>query len=132
MKYENQFADVPSTDRARTTIEMPRKLEAQIKQYEPKTGVLQTTVSLLLTKLSHELTKSNIEPGDRAAYQHALASCILVLPSNYYPAIVGDPSADGERVAITITPTRPKRNRTRKAASGDDGQRASSVARETA
>lgn len=122
MIWQNQFASVPQDQRARTTIEMPRKTEAQLKQYEPKTGVLQTTISILIQKLSDELTKSNLTAGDRAAFQHAVANATFRLPDNCYPA---------ERSAVVKPTTRPKRNRAAQAVGGDDGLGATTMAQQT-
>ena len=79
MKWENQFHAVEQTELLRTTIEIPHSLNALIKSYEPKTGVLQNTISILLTKLSDELRKSNILTADRYAYQRAITECRLEL-----------------------------------------------------
>lgn len=79
MDWSNQFKDVADTELLRTTVEIPHKINAQIKNYEPKTGVLQNTISILLTKLSYELRDSNLEPGDRYAYQRAIANCTIQL-----------------------------------------------------
>ena len=129
MQYKNQFADVSASDRARTTIELPRKLEAQLKNLEPKTGVIQCTISTLLAKLSDELTKSNLTAGDRFGYQDAVAGCHLIFDAKYYNA---ESVPDGiQRSTATQPPTRKKRNRTGKAVSGNDGCGAASVARET-
>lgn len=97
---------------------MPLTLSSQIKSYESKDGVLQTTISILLTKLSDELKRSNIEPGDRAAYQFAISDCTLVLGG----------TDKGKRSTLIKPATRTKPARTVKAASGDDDGRAYSVA----
>lgn len=127
MEYKNQFADVPPSERCRTTIELPRKTESTIKKYESKTGVLQTTVSILVTKLTDELTKSNLSDGERDRYQHAVASATLTFPDEYY-----NKPNDGKRVAVAKPAARSKRNSTKQAPCGNDGQRTAGLARETA
>ncbi len=82
MKYENQYYPLSTEQRIRTTFEPSLADYACLRSFDPKTGVLQTTLSILLTKLCHELRNSKIEPGDWAAYQHALCECRIVLPDN--------------------------------------------------
>jgi hypothetical protein len=128
MKFENQFIAVPAADRLRTTVEMPFAIDAKIKALEPKTGVLQTTISILVTKLINELAASTIKPGERYEYQDAIANLTLRLPERYYPVAVSSP----ERVTAAKPATGKKRNRTAKAASGNDGCGASGVAQPAA
>jgi NH3-dependent NAD+ synthetase len=116
MKFENQFALVPPADRLRTTVEIPLRVDARIKAIEPKTGVLQTTISILVTKLIDELNKSNIQPGERYDYQYALAECRLVLPDKYY----SDAKSHIEQRSSVVKPaTGTKRDRTLKTVSGN-------------
>jgi hypothetical protein len=116
MKFENQYADVPKDQILRTTVEIPLTVTAQIKAIEPKTGVLQTTISILLTKLTDELTRIKLQPGDRQAYQHALANCTLCLDG-------------GSGSTAAVAPAGKKSARPGKTPSGNDRRGAVSVAR---
>lgn len=98
MKWENQFASVVKTELLRTTVDIPHAINSQIKSYEPKTGVLQNTISILLQKLSDELKRSNLTVADRYAYQRAISECSLVLGGNSYPeqrSTAPEPSTGG-------------------------------------
>jgi hypothetical protein len=79
MEFKNVYLGLPKEHKLRTTFEAALTDVAFLRSFDPKEGNLQTTLSLLLTKLKHELAKSNIQPGDFSTYQHAVANCSLVL-----------------------------------------------------
>lgn len=85
MEYKNLFSNLPDSDRVRTTVELPTKIKSAINAYDSKPGVLQTTFSLLFTKLTDELAKSNIPAGEHDKFRHAVASCTISLPAEYNP-----------------------------------------------
>lgn len=119
MHYTNLFANLPADQRVRTTIELPTKIKSVINSYDSKMGVLQTTFSLLFTKLTDELAKSNIPAGEHDKYRHAVAECTISLPVVYYTNSIPPDSnrTDSvQRVAAAKPATRPKRNRTAQAA----------------
>ena len=73
MEYKNLFANIPKEDICRSTLQVPFKLKAEFESYDPRQGTIQTTISILLTKLIDELKRTGIEKGDRYAYQAAVA-----------------------------------------------------------
>lgn len=79
MDWKNQFAEVPDTELLRTTVEIPYTINAKIKSFEPKTGVLQNTISILIAKLNNELEQSTLAISDRYGYQAALSGAVLIL-----------------------------------------------------
>ena len=79
MKWENQFLQVPDQHRLRTTIDLPNALSARLKSIDPKEGVIQITVSLLLTKLIHELDRLKLHGYAADEYRFAVANAQLTL-----------------------------------------------------
>ena len=68
-----------ASQKLRTTIEIDLKDIAVLRSFDPKSGTLQTTASILFKKLINELKQSSITPGDFSNYQHAIAGCHIVL-----------------------------------------------------
>lgn len=93
MTYENQYASLDPSARIRTTFEPSKVDYACIRSYDPKVGILQTTLSILLTKLCNELRQSNIDPGDWSAYQHAITECHINLGGQPERSTVAVPPA---------------------------------------
>ena len=116
MTFTNPYLSVPDTDCTRTTILIPFAVSARMKRYEPKTGVRQTTISILLEKLLHELeSNSNIQPGDRYGYQAAVADCSIVLNS-------------GKRSPAPVASNGDKPVKPAKTPRGNDGRRTKPLA----
>lgn len=114
MEYKNHFANLPDADRVRTTVELPTTIKSVINKYDSRQGVLQIAFSVLFTKLTNELAKSNLTAGDYDKYRHAVANCVITLPVEYYDTKPG--GADSEqRVPAPKSATRPKRNSTKQA-----------------
>ena len=117
MLYQNQYAALDAKQRTRTTFEPSLTDYACIRGFDPKTGVLQTTLSILLTKLCNELRKSSLQPGDWAEYQLAVADCNIVL--------------GGQRITPSDSPTREKPTRPIKTPHRNVGRRVKGLAQKT-
>ena len=104
MDYKNPYLGLPKDAKLRTTFECSWEDVQILRSYEPKEGVIQTTLSILLKTLINEL-KRNLEPGDRYAYQYAVANATINL---------------GKRVAAPEPAARKKPTRTGKAVGGND------------
>lgn len=109
MDYKNLYAGLEPSDRVRTTVELPTKTKSAINNYDSKPGVLQTTFSLLFTKLTDELSKSNIPAGEHDKYRHAVANAVISFPAEYYPVTAA---------AKPTTANRGKRSTVAKSATG--------------
>lgn len=108
MEYKNHFAGLEPSARVRTTVELPTKTKSAINTYDSKPGVLQNTFSILFTKLTDELAKSNIPAGEHDKYRHAVGSLELRLSAEYYPAAAKPAKSNGAKrstVAKLITGT---------------------------
>jgi len=79
MKYENHWLALPNEQQLKTSFVIERKIAAQLAGIHGKTGTLQTTVAILLTKLTHELESAGITNYDPTAYEHAIAGCCISL-----------------------------------------------------
>jgi hypothetical protein len=119
MKYENQYLHCKPEDRIRTTFEPSLADVACLRSFDCKAGVLQTTLSILLSKLCHELRNYTISPGDWSAYQHAIVNCRIEL------------DCDPKRSPVAVPATRVKHTRARKTPKGHDNGGNSSVAQPT-
>lgn len=106
MDYKNLYSGLEPSDRVRTTVELPTKTKSAINNYDSKPGVLQTTFSLLFTKLTDELSKSNIPAGEHDKYRHAVANAVISFPAEYYPVTAKPATANrGKRGAIAKSTT---------------------------
>jgi hypothetical protein len=108
-EFKNPFLDVPKEEVTRSTLIVPHKIQAIIKNFEPKDGAIQTTISILLQKLTHELSTSGIETADRNAYHRAVSNCTLTLG--------GVTTTDTKRSPTAKSPTRSKSPRATKSIS---------------
>lgn len=64
----------------RTTIELPRSVHAHIMGTFGKTGALQTTINLLVSKLYAELTKHGIGPTyDAERFAQAVGDATIII-----------------------------------------------------
>lgn len=115
LEITDPFLDVPRRNKTRTTIMVPNTIISRIKRVDPKTGVLQSTINVLLDKLANELDRNRLNEYDRESYAFGLVHSSLTL-ARRSPAIN---SPSGSVTSLTV-----------QASSGDDGRRTSSVAPE--
>jgi len=113
MKFIDPYVNLNPDQRHRTTIDISGEVKGKISAIRPQRGTLQTTLNILLDKLTHELTNAGITEYNPALYEQAVADSAVVLGGGS-PATVGGP--DGAA----------------KATDRDDRSRASGVARESA
>jgi hypothetical protein len=115
-KWENPFLTVEP--RYRTTIELPEKVSGRIKGIDPKEGVIQITVSILIAKLINELDRLKLTSYSPDEYRYAVANASLTL-------------ADGvQRSAVAVTPPGLQHSCSTEAANRDVGRGMPSVAPE--
>jgi len=98
MEFKNPYLDLPSEQIQRTTLEIPFTEVSKLKAYEPRTGVLQTTLSIILKKVINELERAKLEPGDRYGYHAAITNARIVLCDSTGKPLIDD-SASGGTVA---------------------------------
>ena len=89
MQYANPYANTPRKERHRTTIEVPKRLIARLNAVHPQSGVLQTTINILLKKLDDELTRIGLNTYDTAAFEYSVAGAVLALPSSSERSTIG-------------------------------------------
>lgn len=77
--FKNPYLNLPRDEISRTTIEIPKKRVALLRSFQPYSGVLQTTLSILLEKLCHELEQSNLQLGESSEYEHAISECRVII-----------------------------------------------------
>lgn len=90
----------------RTSIVYPSHIMSALVSARYRTGTMQTTVNILLTKLADELKRNGNTDYDPDAYEHAVANCTIILGS-----------------AVAITAAGPVNASTAKTAGGNDGSR---------
>lgn len=112
MEFKNPWLQDPA--RRRSTLEVPLRVVGEIQRLEAKDGAVQTTASILINKFLHELAKLNYDTGDRYSYQNAVLNARVTLHDNLGKPLIENTES---RVAAPVTPTRPKRSRTKQAAS---------------
>lgn len=77
--FRNPVLSVPQPLQLRSTLVVKSSVDARIKQIYPKSGVLQTTINLLLDKLCYELDKCRLTEFDPGAYERAITGCRIEL-----------------------------------------------------
>ncbi len=80
MKFENPFESLPDEKLLRTTIKVSREVHGDLFKVHPTSGVLQTTINILLIKIYAELIRHDLRCYDPERYKHAIANCIIVFP----------------------------------------------------
>lgn len=77
--FKNPVLTVPPQLQLRSTLVVKSCVDARIKQIYPKSGVLQTTINLLLDKLCYELDRCELKEFDPGAYERAITGCRIEL-----------------------------------------------------
>lgn len=130
MDWKNQFYDVPDSEILRTTVDIPHTINSQIKSYEPKTGVLQNTISILVTKLSNELKQSKLLVSDRYGYQVGLTGAVLILGNTKPDSItLADGTVYVQRSSVGLPPDGLQHTNASQTVGGNDNGRAVAMAR---
>ena len=137
MSFTNQYLGLTKEQKLRTTFEIGLTDVARLRSFDPKEGNLQTTLSILVKKLLHELNASTIQPGDFSTYQHAVDTCRIILGDVPETFTIGQHTytrvVDGVQRGPTPDSTpRVKRPRSIKTDSRDDRRGAASVAQQAA
>jgi hypothetical protein len=114
-KWQNPFLTVEP--RYRTTFELPEVVNSRLKGIDPKEGVVQITVSLLIQKLINELDRIKLTGYSPDEYHFAVANATLTLAE---PGGTAEKPTAGLQHPIAVQAT--ERN---------DGRGVSSVAPET-
>lgn len=113
--FINPWKDLSREDLLKTTVDVSRDTMSKISRVHSKQGVLQTTIYLLITKLTHELELHGITEYDPAAYERGVAGCRLILD------LPG-------RSTIAVPATEQLSDRPAEAVSGNDGPRTAELA----
>lgn len=109
MQFTNQYLNLEKHEISRTTIEIDKKRVALLRGFQPRSGVLQTTLSILLEKLCHELEQSKLTTGDWSEYESAIANATITLGT-------GAEGANQRGGAVEKSTARSKSSRARKTA----------------
>lgn len=70
----------------RTSVNIPLPVINEIKRLEGKTGVIQNTVDVLLSKFYEQLKSANFLTSDRQSYHRAVNECGVIIGGQPKPA----------------------------------------------
>ncbi|MDE2097268.1 MAG: hypothetical protein KGL39_08505 [Patescibacteria group bacterium] len=80
MEFKNVYLGIPRDETIRTTFFASKRDIALLRSFDPKEGVFQTTLSILLTKLCNELRlQQRIEQGDYSGFHRAVCDAVIHL-----------------------------------------------------
>ena len=92
MKFTNPYVTLPRDEVIRTTIVASINDIKLLRGLDPKEGVFQTTLSILLTKLCHELrtaiTNKSLDTEDYTAFHNAICDSIITLGGKHPAHVV--------------------------------------------
>ena len=97
MDFKNPYAVIePPEDKLRTTFVCTWSDKQKLLKYEPKDGVVQITLAILLKKLINEL-EQHVQPGDIFAYHAAVCGATISLGGVGQRSTVTKPTPRGKR-----------------------------------
>lgn len=77
--FKNPYEGIPPADVHRTTIEIDRHAHSDLHRCRSRKGTLQTTLNILLSKLTEQLKKHGLTEYDPERYEYAVANATLTL-----------------------------------------------------
>lgn len=77
--FKNPYEGIPPADIHRTTIEIDRHAHSDLHRCRSRKGTLQTTLNILLNKLTEQLKKHGLTEYDPERYEYAVANATLTL-----------------------------------------------------
>ena len=121
LPFLNPWCSLPKDQIHRNSLEVAKEYNEKILQICPKTGVIRTTINLLLKKLVDELERSNITSYAPDDYAFAVANCTITLGG-------ATPEHGVPRGTNAKPASRRKRAGSAKETRGNDGPRGNGVA----
>lgn len=80
--FTNPYAEIPPNRVHRTSINIDKNVWSYLHTVHGKSGTLQTTINILLSKLHERLLANNVTSFDPDRVEFAIANASIVLPGD--------------------------------------------------